>query len=180
MATKAKTKASRTTERKTRGSEAASRRNESAESGPDAFELLEQDHRQVEEWLDEYDEIAGDDKRKGDLAEKICLALEVHSRLEEEVFYPQARKATNDNDLIDEAIVEHAAVKNLIAEIEEMEVGEDLYDAKVRVLGEMVKRHIREEEEELFPELDKSEMDRQALGRELATRKKELMAELQA
>jgi hemerythrin-like domain-containing protein len=82
--------------------------------------------------------------------------------------------------LIDEALVEHSTVKNLIAEIESMEVGEELYDAKIRVLGEMVKQHIKEEEEELFPELQSTKMDLDAVGRELAERKEELMAELQA
>jgi hypothetical protein len=106
---------------------------------------LEQDHRQVEEWFDEYDELKEDDNRKAELAQKICLALKVHAQIEEEIFYPQAREATKDNDLIDEAVVEHATVKNLIAEIESMKVGEDLYDAKIRVLGEMVKQHIKEE-----------------------------------
>ncbi len=180
MATQAKTKASRAAERKSSRSQSANRRKESDKGAVNAFDLLEQDHRQVEEWFDEYDELREDDKRKGELAEKICLALEVHSRLEEEVFYPQAREATKDNDLIDEAIVEHAAVKNLIAEIEEMKVGDNLYDAKIRVLGEMVKHHIREEEEELFPELEKSKMDVDAVGRELADRKTELMSEMQA
>ncbi|MFL5266329.1 MAG: hemerythrin domain-containing protein, partial [Stellaceae bacterium] len=101
---------------------------------------MEEDHRQVEEWFDEYDELKQDDDRKAELAQKICLALKVHAQIEEEIFYPQAREATKDNDLIDEAVVEHATVKNLIAEIESMEVGEDLYDAKIRVLGEMVKQ----------------------------------------
>ena len=81
--------------------------------------------------------------------------------------------------MIDEAVVEHATVKNLIADIEDMEVGEDLYDAKIRVLGEMVKQHIKEEEEELFPELQSSKMDVDAVGKELAERKAELMAEIQ-
>jgi len=94
--------------------------------------------------------------------------------------YPQAREATKDNDLIDEAVVEHATVKNLIAEIESMEVGEDLYDAKIRVLGEMVKQHIKEEEEELFPELEPAKIDLEGFGKELAERKEELMAEMQA
>jgi hypothetical protein len=86
----------------------------------------------------------------------------------------------NQDDLIDEAVVEHATVKNLIAEIESMEVGEDLYDAKIRVLGEMVKQHIKEEEEELFPELEPAKMDLEAFGKELAERKEELMSEMQA
>ncbi|MGC2521300.1 MAG: hemerythrin domain-containing protein, partial [Stellaceae bacterium] len=101
----------------------------------------------------------------------------VHAEIEEQIFYPRAREATKDDDLIDEAIVEHASVKHLIGEIEAMEAGEELYDAKVRVLEEMVKRHIQEEEEELFPELVSAKMDRKEVGRELAERKQELMAE---
>jgi len=82
--------------------------------------------------------------------------------------------------LIDEAFVEHSTVKNLIGEIEAMEVGEELYDAKVRVLAEMVKQHIKEEEEELFPELQSTKLDLAAVGKELAERKEELMAEMSA
>jgi hemerythrin superfamily protein len=111
---------------------------------------LKQDHREVEEWFDEYNELKEDDDRKRALVEKICLALKVHAQIEEEIFYPQAREATKDNDLIDEAAVEHATVKHLIGEIEGMEVDEELYDAKIRVPGEMVKHHIKEEEKELF------------------------------
>ena len=146
-----------------------------------AFDLLEQDHREVEEWFDEYDELKdSDEDRKAELAEKICFALKVHAQIEEEIFYPRAREATKDDDLIDEALVEHATVKNLIGEIEEMDVGEELYDAKIRVLGEMVKHHIREEEEELFPELQSAKMDLDAVGKELAERKQELMSEMSA
>jgi hypothetical protein len=140
-----------------------------------ALELLEQDHRQVEELFGEYDQLKGDDKRKGELAQKICLALEVHAQIEEEIFYPLAREATKDNDLIDESLVEHATVKNLIGEIEEMEVGDDLSDAKIRVLGEMVKHHIHEEEGELFPELESAQIDLDAIGKELAERKEALI-----
>jgi hypothetical protein len=180
MATKAKTKAGRVAETKSRRSQSQNRMKETEAASPNAFELLEQDHREVEEWFDEYDELKEDDNRKGELAEKICLALKVHAQIEEEIFYPQAREATNDNDLIDEAVVEHATVKNLIGEIEAMEVGEKLYDAKMRVLGEMVKHHIREEEEELFPELEAAQMDLGAVGKEIAERKQELMSEMQA
>lgn len=141
---------------------------------------MEHDHREVEEWFDEYDELKEDNNRKEQLAEKICLALKVHAQLEEEIFYPQARDATRDNDLIDEAVVEHATVKYLIGEIEAMEVGEELYDAKMRVLGEMVKHHIKEEEEELFPELEAAKMNLDAVGKEIAERKEELISEIQA
>jgi hemerythrin superfamily protein len=179
MATKAKTKANRTAERKSSRSQTANRKNEQQQVN--AFDLLEQDHREVEEWFDEFDELKdSDEKRKTELAEKICLALKVHAQMEEEIFYPQAREATEDNDLIDEAVVEHATVKNLIGEIEAMEVGEELYDAKVRVLGEMVKQHIKEEEEELFPELQSTKMNLDAVGKELAERKEELMSKMSA
>jgi hemerythrin superfamily protein len=143
-----------------------------------ALELLEHDHRQVEEWFDEYDELAEDDDRKVEIAKKLCLALKVHAQIEEEIFYPRAREATKDKDLLDEAAVEHATVKNLIREIEAMEVGEDLYDAKIRVMGEMVKQHIKEEEEELFPEVESAKMNLDAAGKELAERKDELMSEM--
>ena len=151
MATKAKAKAGRAAERNSSRSQSSNRNTQGA--SPSALELLEQDHREVEEWFDEYNELKEDDGRKRALVEKICLALKVHAQIEEEIFYPQAREATKDNDLIDEAAVEHATVKHLIGEIEGMEVGEELYDAKIRVLGEMVKHHIKEEEKELFPEL---------------------------
>jgi hypothetical protein len=179
MATKAKTKAGRAAEIKSSRLQSQNRETKTQAASPSAFELLEQDHRQVEEWFDEYDELK-EDNRKGDLAEKICLALKVHAQIEEEIFYPQAREATKDNDLIDEAVVEHATVKNLIGEIEAMEVGEALYDAKMRVLGEMVKHHIKEEEEELFPELEAVKIDLDAVGKEIAERKEELMSEMQA
>jgi hypothetical protein len=149
-------------------------------ASPSALELLKQDHREVEEWFDEYNELKEDDDRKRALVEKICLALKVHAQIEEEIFYPQAREAINDNDIVDEAIVEHATVKNLIGEIEAMKVGEELYDAKMRVLGEMVKHHIKEEEEELFPELEAAKMDLDAVGKKIAERKEELMSEMQA
>ena len=178
MATKAKTKAGRAAERNSSRSQSSNRNTERA--SPSALELLEQDHREVEEWFDEYNELKEDDDRKGALAEKICLALKVHAQIEEEIFYPRARKATKENDLIDEAAVEHSAVKHLIGEIEGMKVDEELYDAKIRVLGEMVKHHIKEEEEELFPELVPAKMDLDAVGKELAKRKEELMAEMQA
>ena len=181
MATKAKTKENHTAERKSSRSQTASRSKEHQQASRNAFDVLEEDHREVEEWFDEYDELKdSDEDRKVDLAEKICLALKVHAQIEEEIFYPQAREASQDNDLVDEALVEHSTVKNLIGEIEAMEVGEELYDAKIRVLGEMVKQHIKEEEEELFPELQSTKMDLDAVGKELAERKEELMAGMQA
>jgi hemerythrin superfamily protein len=179
MATKAKTKADRKTRRaaedKGKQSERAS---VSSKSSKDALELLEEDHRKVEELFDEFDEMEGDNKRREQIAKQICRELTVHAQIEEEIFYPRAREATKDDELIDEAIVEHDSVKHLIEEIEEMKAGESLFDARIRVLEEMVKRHIQEEEEELFPELTSAGMDTKAVGQELSRRKQELMAEM--
>ncbi len=180
MATPAKTRASRTAERKTSRAQPSKRKKETRAAAPNAFDVLGEDHREVEGWFDEYDELEQEDDGKAELAEKICLALKVHAQIEEEIFYPQVRAATGDNDLVDEAVVEHATVKNLIAEIEKMKVGDDLYDAKIRVLGEMVKQHIKQEEEELFPEISSAEIDVDAIGKELAERKEELMSQMQA
>lgn len=178
MAAKGETRTNRTGGRRSARSEETRASREQSSSMTDPFELLEQDHREVEEYFDEYDELS-EDGQKAELAEKICLSLKVHTQIEEEIFYPFARKVTKDNDLIDEAIVEHAAAKHLIDELGSMEVGDDLFDAKVRVLGESVKRHIREEEEELFPELESGEGDLEEVGEKLAARKEELTAELQ-
>src|SRR5215467_6142511 len=94
MATKSATKSKRTQERKSSRSQASNRQRQSLQTAVNALELLEQDHRQVEEWFDEYDELADDADRKAELAEKLCLALKVHTQIEQEIFYPQARKAT--------------------------------------------------------------------------------------
>lgn len=143
-------------------------------SSTDAITLLKRDHRQVEEWFEEYEELEKN-ADKSALARQICQALKVHMRIEEEIFYPAARKATGDNDLLDEATVEHAGAKHLIAEIEGMKAGEDMFDAKVRVLGEQIEHHVKEEEEELFPEIERSKMDTAAIGKQLADRKAALM-----
>lgn len=169
MPTNAKTKTKRAAMRTARRSPA------SANAGS-AIALLKRDHREVEEYFEEYEDLK-DDAAKAALAEKICLALKVHTQIEEEIFYPAAREATGDEDLLDEALVEHAGAKHLIEEIEAMEVGDDLYDAKIRVLGEQIRHHVEEEEEELFPEIESSKMDVEAIGKELAERKAELMPE---
>lgn len=142
-----------------------------------AIDLLEQDHRQVEELFEQYEDLEADDEKEA-LALKICLALQVHTRIEEEIFYPAARSVLEDGELLDEAIVEHAAAKQLIGEIEAMEVGDQLHDAKVKVLGEQIRHHVEEEEDELFPQLEKTELDLNALGKKLAERKTELLQQV--
>jgi hemerythrin superfamily protein len=175
MATTKKTKAKRAAERKAARELKASARPASA--AVTALALLEQDHREVEDFFDEYEGL-DDDEAKSKLATKICLALKVHTQIEEEIFYPAARKATKDDDLLDEATVEHAGAKELISQIESMDVGDDLYDAKVKVLGEQIKHHVEEEEDELFPEVETAGMEIETLGKKLAARKSELMTKL--
>ena len=141
-----------------------------------ALALLEEDHQEVDGFFDQYEtlEDAGEKER---IALKICLALTVHTQIEEEIFYPAVREAIEKAELIDEAIVEHASAKQLIAEIEEMDAGDELYDAKVKVLGEQVRHHVEEEEDELFPEVESSELDLEALGTKMAERKAALLKE---
>lgn len=144
----------------------------------DALEMLEQDHREVETFFEQYEKL-DDDSEKLKLASKICVALTVHTRLEEELIYPLGRKEIEETDLIDEAEVEHASAKQLIAEIARMSPGDDLYDAKVKVLGEYVKHHVKEEENELFPTMKKeADVDFNAIGKKLAARKTAMLTDL--
>lgn len=142
--------------------------------GTDAIALLEADHREVETLFDQF-EAADEDLKKGAIAAKICLALKVHTAIEEELFYPPARAQTGDADLVDEAVVEHMGAKDLIAQIEAMKPGQPLYDAKVKVLGEQIRHHVEEEESDLFPEAREAGMDLEAIGAALAERKVELL-----
>jgi len=141
-----------------------------------ALELLEQDHREVEGFFDEYEKLKDADEKER-IALKICLALTVHTQIEEEVFYPAVREAIERAELIDEAIVEHASAKKLISEIEEMDSNDELYDAKVKVLGEQVRHHVEEEEDEMFPEIESSELNLETLGKKMAERKAALLKE---
>lgn len=142
----------------------------------DAIRLLKEDHQEVKSWFAQFDK-TDDDAKKQELAIRICDALTIHAQIEEEIFYPAAYDALNDDgdDLLDEAMVEHATAKALIAEIQAMTVGQPLFDAKVKVLGEYIDHHVKEEETELFPECKDAGMDMAALGELLAARKAELM-----
>lgn len=141
----------------------------------DAIELLEADHREVDADFVAFEQ-ATTPADKQQLADRICLALRVHAQIEEEIFYPAARDATGETDLLDEALVEHMGVKSLVAQIEAMAPGQPLYDAKIKVLGEQVRHHVGEEEGGLFPKVHGSGLDLQDVGARLATRKAELMA----
>jgi hemerythrin superfamily protein len=144
----------------------------------DAVALLKADHRQVKEWFEEFEK-SRSAKVKQNLAANICKALTVHTEIEEEIFYPAFLAATKDKDMHHEAIIEHDGAKKLIAEIEASSPADDYFDSKVHVLSEMIKHHVKEEEQPdgMFAEAKGSKkMDLVALGAQMAQRKEQLMS----
>jgi hemerythrin superfamily protein len=141
----------------------------------DAITLLIEDHEHVKSLFEQYEEL-GDRAHvsKQKLALQICTELTKHATAEEEIFYPAVRAATKDEDMVDEAVVEHASAKELIAQIISMEPTEDLYDAKIKVLSELIDHHVKEEEDEMFPKARKAKLDLDALGAAIAARKEEI------
>lgn len=145
----------------------------------DAIALLKDDHRKVEKLFKDYESAKGEG-RKEKLARQISLELTIHTTIEEEIFYP-ACNGKVDEDLLKEAYVEHDAAKLLMAEIEAGSgESDDFFDAKVQVLGEQIDHHVKEEEGELFPEVRKAKIDLDALGDQLAARKRELLKQFKA
>lgn len=147
----------------------------------DAIALLTADHEDVRQLFAEYEDLVADQADEQDrraLALQICDALTAHATVEEEIFYPAARAALGDDDMLDEAEAEHASAKALIAEIQALDPSDDAFDDKVRLLAETVEHHVLEEEGDLFPQLQETEMDLQGLGEQIATRKEEVLAEL--
>ncbi len=156
----------------------ASRAARKADAAPDAIALLTEDHKEVKKLFKEYDKLAkagAPAAQREQLAAKICQTLSVHAQIEEEIFYPAAREGLDDEDLIDEAAVEHASCKDLIAQIEAMSADAHLFDAKVKVLGEYIDHHATEEEKELFPKT-RRRIDIKEIGSLLQQRKDDLMA----
>jgi hemerythrin-like domain-containing protein len=150
----------------------ASRQNSRAPR--DALALLRADHAAVKALFQQYEKTRSDD-RKTALAEQICNELTAHAQIEEEIFYPATREVLRQEDLVDEAAVEHNSLKWLIAQIKDAEVGEAQFDAKIKVLSEYVDHHVKEEQNEMFPQIKKTRLDLRALGEQLQTRKTELM-----
>ena len=155
-------------------------RTSSQEPHQDILQLLMAEHREVKAMFQQYQKLA-DAGGKGDermlLASQICVALALHTQVEEEILYPAARDVlTRDEDIVDEAYVEHAGAKNLIAQIKTMTSDQPLFDAKVHVLGEYIDHHVKEEESEFFPKLRKTSLDLDAMGDRMVERKKALMA----
>ena len=163
----------RKTGARTKSARSASGRSAGGTRQMDAIKLLKQDHREVERLVQEFEKARS--PRKAQIAEEICRMLTVHATIEEEIFYPAARDALKEEDLVEEAEVEHQSAKDLIAQIQGTTPDDDKFEARVKVLGEYVKHHVREEEKEMFPQLQKRKIDLQALGEQLMQRKQQLM-----
>jgi hypothetical protein len=143
----------------------------------DALKLLSEDHRKVEELFEQFEKASGDGKKEK-IARQICTELKVHAMIEEEIFYPALRGKIDDDDL-DEAMVEHDGAKLLINDIEAAGPDEDYYEAKVKVLQEQIEHHVKEEEKQqdnIFNQARKADVDLAVLGEKMAARKAELMA----
>jgi len=142
----------------------------------DAVTLLTQDHENVKALFEQFEasgEKAYASKKK--LATKICLELTKHATAEEEIFYPAVQAIGGETEsLVDEAQVEHAAAKDLIAQILSMDPQDELYDAKVKVLSEQIEHHVQEEESEMFPKAMEAGLDLIALGEAIEARKAEI------
>jgi hemerythrin superfamily protein len=143
---------------------------------PDAVSLLRADHKLVSGLFEQFEKSRSTAKKQ-QLVAQICLELTVHAQVEEEIFYPEVQAALKDKELVPEARVEHQSIKDLIAAVEGVEPGGEDYDAKVKVMSEWVKHHVKEEQNEMFPKAKKAGLDMAALGERIKQRKDELMAQ---
>jgi hemerythrin superfamily protein len=143
----------------------------------EATALLRADHKKVSSLFDDFEKTRSATRKKAIVAE-ICAELTAHAAIEEEIFYPAVKAALKDKELIPEANVEHTSVKDLIAQVQGVEPDGEMYDARVKVMGEFVKHHVKEEQNEMFPKAKKTKLDMLALGAQMAARKAELLSTL--
>ena len=142
----------------------------------DATALLKADHQKVSELFEQYEKARSNSKKK-DLVTQICNELTVHAQIEEEIFYPAVKKASKDTELVPEALVEHATLKDLIDQVKDVEPDGEIFEARITVLSEYVKHHVKEEEKQMFVQARKTDLDLRALGAQMAARKEELMGQ---
>ncbi|MDP2154254.1 MAG: hemerythrin domain-containing protein [Methylotenera sp.] len=142
----------------------------------DATTLLRADHKLVSGLFDDYEK-ASTKAMKKKLVSEICMELSIHAQVEEEIFYPAVKHALKDHELVPEATVEHETLKSLIAQVDGVEPDGEMFDAKIKVLQEYVKHHVKEEQEEMFPKAKATKLDMMELGDMIAARKRELMAD---
>lgn len=146
----------------------------------DAIALLKADHEAVEKLFAAFENAGDDLDAQGTVVRRACKALTVHAVIEEEILYPAAQKALKEDDRpeVDEAYVEHYLVKSLIEKFATLKPADDGFDATFRVMSELVRHHVEDEESELFPELRATGIDLMELGKRLAKRKATLEAKL--
>ena len=145
----------------------------------DALAMLKADHDKVKKMFKDFEKLeANESEEKAQLVRQACAELKVHTQLENEIVYPAVREAIEEDDLMDEALVEHQAAEELISQLEQMEPGDEMYDAKFTVLGEYVSHHIAEEQKEMFPKAKKAKIDLAGLGEQMMARKQELMKDV--
>ncbi|WP_411879130.1 hemerythrin domain-containing protein [Polaromonas sp. YR568] len=164
------------TAKKTAAKKAPAKKSPARTAAPkDAIALLRADHKVVSDLFEQFEKTRSD-ARKAAIVAQICKELTVHTQIEEEIFYPAVKAALKDHELVPEANVEHASVKDLIAQVEGKTPDGEMYDARVKVMGEFVKHHVKEEQNEMFPKAKKTRLDMVALGEQMTARKQELMA----
>lgn len=140
----------------------------------DATKLLHADHQKVSELFEQYQSARSTAKKK-ELVTQICSELSVHAQIEEEIFYPAVKKALKDKEMVPEATVEHATLKHLISQVEGKEPDGEMFDAKIKVMSEYVKHHVKEEEGEMFKAAKGTGLDMAELGEQLMARKEKLL-----
>ena len=157
-------------------SKPAAKRNSKSQ---DAIAILRADHTLVSGLFAEYENARSTSKKKA-LVAQICTELSVHAQVEEEIFYPAVKAALRDKELVPEATVEHATLKELISQVEGREPDGEMFDAKITVLSEYVKHHVKEEQNEMFPKAKNSKLDMEDLGAQILARKEELKPRMEA
>jgi len=151
-----------------------------AKTAAGAIEMLKEDHEKVKKAFKEFEKMEREDtEAMQQLVQTTCEDLKVHTTLEEEIFYPAAREAMDDEDIMNEAQVEHETAKMLIEQLENMGPDDPNYHATFTVLGEYVLHHVKEEEGEMFPQVKKTDLDLDELGSRMKQRKEELMGEME-
>jgi hemerythrin superfamily protein len=160
---------------------AAERSQSRAESAAhrEVIDMLKDDHKRVLKAFREFEKLDPhkDPERCQSLVTQTCNELRLHAELEEQCFYPAARHGVREEDLIEEAEVEHAAAKRLLEELEKMGPDDEKFSATFKVLGEYVKHHIGEEEHEIFPQLSRAKLDWQKLQEDMMEQRKTLMSQ---
>jgi hemerythrin superfamily protein len=164
--------------RKSASSRTKSTTKKSAAGQKDAIQLLKADHREVERLFKQFEDASGDERRM-QLSERICMELKIHTEIEEEIFYPACREFLKEDEIVNESIVEHQAAKDLIQEIRGMDPSDEMFEARMTVLQEQIEHHVEEEEKELFPQVQKTDIDLKGIGEQLMRRKTELQEQME-